>query len=124
MGQMYCWGKIKTTGDNHMYPVPLLDLQGWNLRSVACGATTFAVCGETEAVTWGSAGDAASSDTDPRDPSRANPKIVDSMSGKMTHQVACGVGHTLFLVDPKDAEGLPTYEPKEVAAKPRRRREA
>ena len=36
----------------------------------------------------------------------------------MTHQVACGVGHTLFLVDPKDAEGLPTYEPKEVAADP------
>jgi len=119
MGQMYCWGKIKTTGDNHMYPVPFLDLQGWNLRSVACGATTFAVCGETEAVTWGSAGGCGELGYGPKGPkSSANPKIVDSMSGKMTHQVACGVGHTLFLVDPKDAEGLPTYEPKEVAADP------
>ena len=86
MGQMYCWGKIKTTGDNHMYPVPFLDLQGWNLRSVACGATTFAVCGETEAVTWGSAGGCGELGYGPKGPKSlvANPKIGGSMSGKMT----------------------------------------
>ena len=26
-------------------------------------------------------------------------------------QVACGVGHTLFLIKPSDAEGLPEWEP-------------
>ena len=53
MGQMYCFGRLKTTGDNTMYPVPFLDLQGWRLRSVACGATTYAACGEDQAITWG-----------------------------------------------------------------------
>ena len=42
MGQMYAFGKLKTTGDNNMYPIPFMDLQGWNIRSMACGNTTFA----------------------------------------------------------------------------------
>ena len=30
--------------------------------------------------------------------------------------VACGVGHTLFLVKKEDVEGLPTWSPKADAA--------
>jgi hypothetical protein len=26
-GQLYMWGKIKTTGDDWMYPKPLMDLR-------------------------------------------------------------------------------------------------
>ena len=36
-GQMYCMGKLKRAGDASMYPVPFYDLQGWGLRSMACG---------------------------------------------------------------------------------------
>ena len=55
-GQMYCFGKIKNGGDNFMYPVPFMDLQGWNLDSIACGNTTFAAAGDEHAITWGGAG--------------------------------------------------------------------
>ena len=30
--------------------------------------------------------------------------------------MACGVGHTLFLVKKEDVEGLPTWSPKADAA--------
>ena len=26
-GQLYMWGRVKTTGDNWMYPKPVLDLR-------------------------------------------------------------------------------------------------
>ena len=78
MGQMYCFGRLKTTGDNTMYPVPFMDLQGWNLRSVACGATTYAACGEDQAITWGQGGGNGELGYGPDGPkSSANPKLVD-----------------------------------------------
>ena len=43
--------------------------------------------------------------------SSANPKLVDDLEGKLVHQVACGTGHTLFLIDAKDVEGLPEWDP-------------
>jgi hypothetical protein len=117
MGQMYCFGKVKTSGDNHMYPVPFLDLQGWNLRSIACGATTFVACGEDQAIAWGQGagcGELGYGASGPK--SSANPKLVDSLGGKTVHRVAAGVGHSLFLVDAKDAVDLPVFEPEERPA--------
>ena len=48
--------------------------------------------------------------------SSANPKLVKSLGGKHVIAVACGVGHTLFLVKKEDVEGLPTWSPKADAA--------
>lgn len=40
------WGKIKVTGDNWMYPKPMYDLSGWQLRSAACGGVTTSIASE------------------------------------------------------------------------------
>ena len=53
--QIYYWGKIKTSGDNQMYPKAYMDLSGWSVRTFSCGANTFAVTSETSTVTWGGA---------------------------------------------------------------------
>ena len=82
MGQLYCFGKVKTSGDNHMYPTPFLDLQGWNLRSIACGATTFVACGEDQAIAWGQGAASGLRGLGPK--SSANPKLVDSLGGNRT----------------------------------------
>ncbi len=54
-GQLMAWGKLKTT-DNTMYPKPFQDLSGWNVRSMACGAATYAVAasggGDESTITW------------------------------------------------------------------------
>ena len=54
-GQLMAWGKLKTT-DNTMYPKAFQDLSGWNVRSMACGASTYAVAAsagsEESTITW------------------------------------------------------------------------
>jgi alpha-tubulin suppressor-like RCC1 family protein len=117
MGQMYCFGKIKTGGDNHMYPVPFLDLQGWNLRSFACGLNTFVACGEDQTIAWGQGGGCGElgyGESGPK--SSANPKLIDSLAGKTVRKVAAGIGHSLFLIDKADAADLPVFEPVEFEA--------
>ncbi|KAL5999912.1 hypothetical protein ACLOJK_034589 [Asimina triloba] len=57
-GQLYMWGKLKTTGDDWMYPKPVMDLR-----------------------------------------SSANPKKVDILEGMHVLSVACGMGHSLVVVD-------------------------
>lgn len=55
-GQLFAWGKLKVSGDNLMYPTPYLELAGWDIRSLACGSTTFAVAAtygaEKSTITW------------------------------------------------------------------------
>ena len=46
--------------------------------------------------------------------SSANPKLIDSLAGKMVRQVAMGLGHSLFLIDAEDAADLPVYTPAEL----------
>eukprot|EP00889_Picochlorum_renovo_P003084 jgi/Picre1/30114/NNA_005483.t1 len=56
-GQLFAWGKLKTSGDNLMYPVPYMELAGWDIKSFSCGATTFGCSasadGENSTITWG-----------------------------------------------------------------------
>jgi alpha-tubulin suppressor-like RCC1 family protein len=110
-GQMYAFGKLKTTGDNTMYPVPLMDLQGWVLRDFACGSVTFAGCAEKSAVTWGGGAYGELGYGPKGKKSSANPDLVPSLEGKTTRRVACGNGYTLFLVDKEDAKDLPAFTP-------------
>ena len=53
---MYSFGKLKKSGDCAMYPVPFYDLQGWGLRSVACGQAIYAAAGDDQCITWGQGG--------------------------------------------------------------------
>ena len=38
-----------------MYPQPLMDLSGWNVRSMACGPAHYAVAADSSVITWGAA---------------------------------------------------------------------
>ena len=40
-GAMYFWGQNKNTGDPSMYPKPIHDLSGWNIRSIGCWYDSF-----------------------------------------------------------------------------------
>ena len=50
--QVYAWGKWKTSGDSTMYPKAFADLQGWNVRHMAAGATHYAVAADESTITW------------------------------------------------------------------------
>ena len=36
-GMLYMWGQNKPTGEATMYPKPVQDLNGWQIRSIGCG---------------------------------------------------------------------------------------
>ncbi|XP_024361801.1 uncharacterized protein [Physcomitrium patens] len=98
-GQLYMWGRVKTTGDNWMYPKPVMDLSGWNIRSLDCGNTSSIAAAEDSCISWGTGvyGELGYGPTGPK--SSANPKKIDALEGFHTISVACGLGHSLFIVD-------------------------
>ncbi|KAK9816923.1 hypothetical protein WJX72_007117 [[Myrmecia] bisecta] len=104
--QLFAWGKLKTSGDNTMYPKPYMDLAGWQIRHMACGAYTFAVAAhymsEQSTITWGQAQHAELGYGPTGKKSSASPDKCNALEGIYTDQVACGTGHMLFLVDPED----------------------
>lgn len=98
-GQLYMWGKVKPTSDNWMYPKPVFDLSGWQIRCMDSG-NTHSVCGADDSIIgfgtsqYGELGFGASG---PK--SSANPKKIDSLEGMHAISVACGLGHSLIVVD-------------------------
>jgi hypothetical protein len=116
-GQLYMWGRVKTTGDNWMYPKPVLDLSGWSIRSLDCGNTTSLAAAEESCISWGTAlyGELGYGPTGPK--SSANPKKIDALEGLHVISVACGLGHSAFIVDrskaPEKFKELEVFEAEE-----------
>eukprot|EP00252_Welwitschia_mirabilis_P014452 TRINITY_DN3175_c0_g1_i1.p1 TRINITY_DN3175_c0_g1~~TRINITY_DN3175_c0_g1_i1.p1 ORF type:complete len:542 (+),score=116.28 TRINITY_DN3175_c0_g1_i1:427-2052(+) len=103
-GQLYMWGRVKTVGDNWMYPKPLLDLSGWNIRCIDFGYS-HNICGADEScIGWGSSqyGELGFGPLGPR--SSANPRKIDSLEGMHVKSVACGFGHSLIVIDRRNME--------------------
>lgn len=122
-GQLMAWGKLKVSGENTMYPKPLMDLAGWNVHSLASGGTTFAAAAsstvapgtpsertERQTVAWGHALHGELGYGVGGKKSSANPDVVPGLVGAKTLQVAMGAAHSLFLVE----RGHPAVEALEV----------
>eukprot|EP01023_Acetabularia_acetabulum_P048796 TRINITY_DN5170_c1_g1_i2.p1 TRINITY_DN5170_c1_g1~~TRINITY_DN5170_c1_g1_i2.p1 ORF type:complete len:471 (-),score=95.20 TRINITY_DN5170_c1_g1_i2:71-1483(-) len=109
---LFSWGKLKQSGDSMMYPEFFQDLSGWNIRSLSCGMTTFAVAAEKSCITWGAAQNGQLGYGPDGKKSSANPDKVQALEDMHTEQVACGLKFTLFLVDPNDSkiENLPVWD--------------
>ena len=120
-GQLFAWGKLKPSGENLMYPNPYLDLAGWAIISLACGATTFGCAasagGERSVITWGhSNGYNELGYGEGGKKSSANPDKCMALEGVECWQVALGAGHTLFLVDAEHekVKGAPVWDAKPI----------
>ncbi|KAH9607252.1 hypothetical protein KSS87_015586 [Heliosperma pusillum] len=98
-GQLYMWGKIKSTGDDSMYPKPLMDLSGWNLRCMDSGSMHHFVGADTSCISWGHAQNGELGYGPNAQKSSAIPKKVDILDGMHVISVACGLGHSMVVVD-------------------------
>lgn len=98
-GQLYMWGKLKTTGDDCMYPKPLMDLSGWNIRCMDSGSMHNFVGADDSCISWGASqyGELGHGPVGPK--SSANPKKVEILDGMHVMSVACGYGHSMVVVD-------------------------
>jgi len=76
------------------------------IRHVACGPATFAVSADNSAITWGGASNGELGYGAGGKKSSANPAKSDPLEGWYCHQVAAGVGFTVFLMDAGEAVRL------------------
>ncbi|XP_042453382.1 protein RCC2-like [Zingiber officinale] len=98
-GQLYMWGKLKITGDDWMYPKPVMDLSGWNIRCMDSGNMHHLVGAENSCISWGHAQYGELGYGPLGQKSSANPKKVDILEGMRVMSVACGMGLSLIVVD-------------------------
>ncbi|KAL6511833.1 hypothetical protein OROGR_021430 [Orobanche gracilis] len=106
-GQLYMWGKIKSSGDDWMYPKPLMDLSGWNLRCMDSGSMHHFVGADSSCISWGQAQSGELGYGPNGQKSSATPKKVDILEGMHVISVACGSAHSLVVVDrTKNADQL------------------
>ncbi|KAJ9560237.1 hypothetical protein OSB04_005397 [Centaurea solstitialis] len=98
-GQMYMWGKIKNSGDDWMYPKPLMDLSGWNIRCMDSGSMHHFVGADSSCISWGHAQSGELGYGPGGQKSSAIPKKVDMLEGMHVLSVACGFAHSLVVVD-------------------------
>ncbi|KAJ8647933.1 hypothetical protein MRB53_000956 [Persea americana] len=98
-GQLYMWGKLKTTGDEWMYPKPLMDLSGWNIRCMDSGQMHHFCGADDSCISWGQAQYGELGYGPAGQKSSANPKKVEILDGMHVISVACGMGHSLIVVD-------------------------
>ncbi|XP_059633876.1 uncharacterized protein LOC132276462 [Cornus florida] len=98
-GQLYMWGKLKGTGDDWMYPKPLMDLSGWNIRCMDSGYMHHFVGADTSCISWGQAQSGELGYGPHGQKSSANPKKVEILDGMHVISVACGFAHSMVVVD-------------------------
>ena len=47
------FGQNKRTGEANMYPKPIQDLTGWNVRSVGVSNTSIVIAADDSVIAWG-----------------------------------------------------------------------
>lgn len=124
-GQLYMWGKIKNTGDDWMYPKPLMDLSGWNIRCMDSGGMHHFVGADSSCISWGHALSGELGYGPSGQKSSAMPKKVEILEGMHVKSVACGFAHSLVVVDRTNVadqlDQLEVYDgkvPEEVCEEP------
>ncbi|GBN14918.1 Protein RCC2 [Araneus ventricosus] len=115
---LFFWGQNKRTGEATMYPKPVQDLVGWQVRDVGCSNCSIVCVADESVISWGPSptyGELGYGESRPK--SSTTPQEVKPLDGIHVHNVACGYGHTLFIArDDTEEERnkinqLPEYTP-------------
>ncbi|CAN8069152.1 unnamed protein product [Agarophyton chilense] len=96
---IFFWGVTKKTGESFMYPKPLFDLQGWNVRFVAAGPTSVVASAERSVISWGPSPTYGELGYGKGPKSSTKPKKVESLEGLEVKMVAVGIGFTAMIAE-------------------------
>lgn len=50
---MFLFGQTKRTGEANMYPKPVQDLAGWDIKHVTNGFTSIVIAADESVIAWG-----------------------------------------------------------------------
>jgi len=97
-GMVQMWGIYNTSKEANMYPKPIQDLSGWDVRSIACNtkgwlcAADDAVIGSMPSPCYGELGNGM------KKKSSAAPCLIDTLSKFYVLRVGCGYSHSVFIL--------------------------
>nr|XP_002126864.1 protein RCC2 homolog [Ciona intestinalis] len=120
MGSTMFWGLQGSISSREttMYPKPLPDLQGWEIRSIGCGYRHTVVAADESVIVWGTGTSNGELGLGESRKSSANPDLMKSASNLFIQRVSCGQTHTLMIARNKDEKDqaaldeIPLYDPK------------
>ncbi|CAN7985712.1 unnamed protein product [Ixodes hexagonus] len=98
LGVLYFWGMNNHGGEATMYPKPIQDLTGWNVRDIGCSNKSIVVLADESTISWGphpTYGELGYGEG--RQKSSTTPQEVRLLEGIHIHTVACGLGHSVFI---------------------------
>jgi alpha-tubulin suppressor-like RCC1 family protein len=102
---LYFWGQTKSSGEATMYPKPIQDICGWNIRSIGCCNRSIVLAADDSVISWGASptfGELGYGENRPK--SSTVPQEVKPLEGMHIKEVACGFAHTLFIARDVSAE--------------------
>jgi alpha-tubulin suppressor-like RCC1 family protein len=117
-GHVYYWGKHRTMGEATMRPT-LIDALANNHHVVttcsAGGQTVVCSTSSSQTVAWGMGyhGELGLGSKK----SSSKPTFVETLDGVQVLDVACGYGHTVYVVDPASAKTLKSIDAAKETAK-------
>ncbi|XP_052746620.1 protein RCC2 [Bicyclus anynana] len=103
-GSLYMFGQTKRTGEANMYPKPVQDLIGWNIRSVGTSNTSIVIAADDSLIAWGVSPTYGELGLGEYGRSTTNPREVPLMQGLDITQVTMGFSHTLLLSNDEKAD--------------------
>jgi len=93
----FLWGQTKRTGEANMYPKPIQDLCGWDIRSTGCSATSIVVAADESVIAWGPSPTYGELGLGENKKSSTALQEVKALDGAHVSMVTCGMGHTLYI---------------------------
>ncbi|KAL4717471.1 hypothetical protein ACJJTC_000620 [Scirpophaga incertulas] len=111
-GGLFLFGQTKRTGEANMYPKPVQDLAGWNIRCVATGNTSIVIAADDSLIAWGVSPTYGELGTGELKKSCARPSEVHGGDGLGVTQATAGYSHSLLLADAERVSSLPTFTPR------------
>jgi len=96
-GTVYMWGQYNSTKEANMYPKPIADLSGWNVRSIACGTKGWMIAADDSVIGCSPSPCFGELGMGEYKKSSAQPLEITKLEG--VHVLACGMGvsHSVFI---------------------------
>lgn len=112
-GTVYMWGQYNSTKEANMYPKPIADLSGWNVRDIACGTKGWMVAADESVIGCSPSPCFGELGMGEFKKSSAQPVEITKLDHVHVLAVGMGVSHSVFIArneTEEDKKGIEKYK--------------
>jgi len=112
-GTVYMWGQYTSSKEANMYPKPVADLSGWNIRHIACNTKGWMIAAEESVLGCAPSPCFGEMGMGEFKKSSANPVEITKLDPVYVHATGMGVSHSVFIArndSDEDKKALEKYK--------------